>query len=161
MNRVSIAREQGFTLVELILVLLIIALLTGGGQQLWQGVRLRLRLAETATQLHFFLSGVREYANRTNRDLSLNIIAIGNGWCVDARPASAMPPCRGQGRLVWLAPYPDIGLLAVRGEPGFYGRRNVARAGSIDFGSAQDPWRLIISSRARIRLCQPKQGNCG
>lgn len=54
MNRVSIAREQGFTLVELILVLLIIALLTGGGQQLWQGVRLRLRLAETATQLHFF-----------------------------------------------------------------------------------------------------------
>lgn len=59
----------GFTLPELALVLLITALLAGGGSLVWQGWREQQQLAETATGLQLFLAGVREYANRTNHNL--------------------------------------------------------------------------------------------
>lgn len=160
MMKLSVDNHQGFTLIELLVVLLLTAILAGTGRWMWRDIRQRLQLAETATQLQFFLTGVREYANSRNRDLSLHVISIGNGWCVDARSDAATPACSGQGRLVWQAPYTAIELRSVSGAPGFFGRRNLARGGSIEFGSAQHTWRVVISSRARVRICQSSQEAC-
>ncbi len=150
----------GFTLPELALVLLITALLAGGGSLFWQGWRAQQQLAATATGLQMFLAGVREYANRTNHTLPLTIYRSGDSWCVDTRPQAERNGCLQTGRFVWRAPYPQVPLLGVLGEPGFYGRRNVARAGSLEFGTPGRRMRVIISSRARIRLCQPEAGGC-
>ena len=49
---------------------------------------------------------------------------------------------------------------ALIGEPGFYGRRDVARPGSIALESAAGRWRVILSARARIRVCQPGEKGC-
>ena len=152
--------DDGFTLPELALVLLITALLSGGGSLLWQGWRVQQQLAETATGLQLFLTGVREYANRTNQTLLLSVYPAEGSWCVDTRPAGQRNGCSRTGRFVWLAPYPQVPLLTVNGDPGFYGRRNVARAGSLEFGTPAGRRRVIISSRARIRVCQPEAGGC-
>jgi len=154
MMKSSVTNSQGFTLTELMLVLLLTALLATSGRLMWQDIRQQLQLTETATQLQLFLIGVREYANSRNRDLTLRVITTDSGWCVDARPDPITAPCNRRGRLVWQAPYPDIRLLSVSGEPGFFGRRNLARGGNIAFGPAQVPWRVVVSSRARIRICQ-------
>lgn len=150
----------GFTLPELALVLLITALLAGGGSLVWQGWREQQQLAETAIGLQLFLAGVREYANRTNHNLPLAIYRRGDIWCVDTRPPAERNGCPKTARFVWRAPYPQVQLLGVVGEPGFYGRRNVARAGSLEFGTSARRARVIISSRARIRLCLPEAGGC-
>lgn len=160
MNNNTHLSSDGFTLPELALVLLITALLAGGGGLFWQGWREQQQLAETATGLQVFLAGVREVANRTNRHLPLAIYRSGDIWCVDTRPQAERNGCLRTARFVWRAPYPQIQLLAVLGEPGFYGRRNVARAGSLEFGTPVRRMRVIISSRARIRLCQPAAGGC-
>lgn len=152
--------RRGATLPELALVLLIIALLTGGGSLLWQGWRDKQQLAETASGLQLFLASVREYANRTNHNLPLAVYRSGDIWCVDTRPQAERNGCPATSRFVWRAPYPQVPLLAVIGEPGFYGRRNVARAGSLEFGTPARRARMVISSRARIRLCWPDAGGC-
>lgn len=154
MMKSSVTHRQGFTLVELMLVLLLTALLAASGRWMWRDSRQRLQLTETATQLQLFLIGVREYANNRNWDLPLRVMTTDSGWCVDARPEPVSDPCDRRGRLVWQAPYADIRLISVNGEPGFFGRRNLARGGNIAFGPAQLPWRVVISSRARVRICQ-------
>lgn len=150
----------GFTLPELMVVLLIIALLAGGGGYFRQSWRERQQLSETATRLHFFLTGIREYAHRANRDLPLVVLYKDGYWCIDAHPLPATKDCSQTGRFVWRSPYPQETAPKVNGEPGFYGRRSAARAGSIEFGPSEKRWRVIISARARIRICQPEQEGC-
>lgn len=150
----------GFSVAELALVLLIIAVLTAGGGYYRQRSGYRQQLSDTASQLHLFLAGVRENANRTHRDLPLRVRQTADGWCIDASPSPAPGDCQTRGRFVWQAPYPQVALLAVNGQPGFYGRRSVALAGSIEFGQPRQAWRIIISARARIRVCQPAQEGC-
>lgn len=150
----------GFTLPELMVVLLIISLLAGGGGYFWQRWRDRQQWSETATQLQFFLAGIREYAHRTNRDLPLTVLHSNGYWCIDAHPLPGERDCRQAGRFVWWSPYPQEVAPIVNGAPGFYGRRSVARAGSIEFGPSEQRWRVIISARARIRICPPEQEGC-
>ena len=142
----------GFTLPELLLVLTIVSLLSIASLQGWQRWQQRQRMNETAQQLQQFLHGVRAWANWHNSDQRL-WLRSGERWCLGSgeQPAAVCQPGR---RLQLLAPHPQVRIIAIEGEPGFYGRRNVAKAGHIIFSDGSLRWRTIVSARGRIRLCQ-------
>lgn len=150
--------HHGFTLPELLFVLVIVGILSLGALQGWQRWQQRQQLRETAQQLQGFLQRLRAQANWQNQDRALWLMP-GERWCLGSGPKPDAGCERGR-RLQFIAPYPGVSLTSVRGEPGFYGRRNMAKAGSLEFGNASGRLRLIISARARIRLCQPEEQGC-
>ena len=137
---------------ELLLALAIVGLLGSAALQGWQSWQQRQRMQDTARQLQRFLYGVRTWADWHNSEQSLWLLA-GERWCL----GSGVKPdagCADARRLQLRAPHPQVRIIAIEGEPGFYGRRNAAKAGHIDFGEGALRWRMIISARGRIRLCQ-------
>lgn len=142
----------GFTLPELLLVLVVVSLLGIASLNGWQQWQQRQRMRDTAQQLQQFLSGVRAWANWHNSEQPLWLLP-GERWCLGSGPIP-LSGCEADKRLQLLAPHRQVNILAVEGAPGFYGRRNVARAGHIAFGEETRSWRIIISARGRIRLCE-------
>lgn len=150
---------QGYTLPELLIVLFIAAILTVSGVVGWQRWQQQQRLAETAQQIQHFLHQLRAWANWHNADRVL-WLKPGARWCLGSGEMPA-GECQSGQRDQLIAPYPDVSVLSITQDMGFYGRRNVARAGNIEFANAAGQWRVIVSARARIRLCKPEQQeNC-
>ena len=149
---------RGFTLPELLVVMIIAGMLSLGALHGWQRWQQRQQLRDTALQLQSFLLRLRAQAYRQNRDLVL-WARPGSPWCIGGgdQPSGKCQPGE---RLQFVAPYPEVTLYGLRGEPGFYGRRNVARAGSIELGNGAGRLRLIISTRARLRFCFIDAGAC-
>ncbi|QCA03380.1 prepilin-type N-terminal cleavage/methylation domain-containing protein [Pantoea vagans] len=149
---------RGFTLPELLLVMVIAGILSLAALHGWQRWQQRQQLRDSAQQLQGFLLRLRAQANRQNSDLVL-WSQPGDPWCIGAgsRPVTG---CVHGKRLHFIAPHAGVALYDIRGEPGFYGRRNVAKAGSIELGNSAGRMRLIISARARIRLCMMDEETC-
>jgi len=152
------AQLRGFTLPELLLVMVIAGLLSLAALQGWQRWQQRQQLRDSAQQLQGFLVRLRTQANRHNSDLVLWSLS-GEHWCIGAgsRPVAG---CSHGNKQHFISPHAGVVLYGIRGEPGFYGRRNVARAGSIELGNNSGRIRLIISARARIRLCISDEETC-
>ncbi|WP_354292684.1 prepilin peptidase-dependent protein [Paramixta manurensis] len=154
----KINSAQGYTLIELLIVLTIAGLLSIGSLAGWQSWQQRQRLNDTARQLQRFLHGVRIFASWHNTAQRL-WLKQGTRWCL----GSGMMPenrCEPGRRLQLVAPHPTVKITAVIGEPGFFGLRDVARPGSIVFSDGHVTWRVVISSRGRIRLCKTEQESC-
>lgn len=150
--------EQGFTLTELLVVLAIVGLLSLGAMQGWQRWQQRQQLRDTAQQLQGFLQGLRAEANWQNADRLL-WLRPGERWCLGSGP-EPVEGCTPGRRRQFIAPWSGVKMDGLRGEPGFYGRRNMAKAGSLALRNESGTLRLIISARARIRLCQPEGPQC-
>ncbi|ERK12549.1 Prepilin peptidase dependent protein A precursor [Pantoea sp. AS-PWVM4] len=150
--------ENGFTLPELLVVMVIAGVLSLGAMQGWQRWQQQQQLRESVLQLQGFLLRLRAWASWQNAEASL-WLQPGNPGCIGSGPRP-LDGCQSTSRWIFVPPHAGVKLVNIIGEPGFYGRRDVARAGSIDVESSAGRWRVIISARARIRACQPGEKGC-
>lgn len=149
---------DGYSLPELMIVLVIAAILGGGALTGWQRWQQYQRLTESVQQIQSFLHRVRSYAWRYNADLPL-WFKDGERACLGAGEAPERECLAG--RRLQLLLTPEGGKITqLIGAPGFYGLSNVAKPGSIIITLKNLSWRILISSRGRIRLCKPEQKAC-
>ena len=143
--------RKGFTLVELLVVMSIASLLTVGAVSGWRQWQQTQRLEESARQIQAFLLRLRSEANWHNRQ-ALLWKTDGDRWCLGS--GSKALSCRSRQRQVLISPWREIKIVSMTEGMGFYGRRNVAKPGRIVIGGAAGERHIILSSRARVRLCR-------
>lgn len=143
-------RTSGFTLLELLVVMVIATTLILGGVMGWRHWQQQQRLNASARQIQLFLLRLRNDANGHNQQILLWQIS-GQPWCLGGGPKTT---CGHKQRRTLTASWEEIGLLSVTEGMGFYGRRNVAKPGRIVIASEAGERHIIVSSRARVRICQ-------
>ncbi|HCO8218065.1 prepilin peptidase-dependent protein [Escherichia fergusonii] len=149
-------REQGYTLIEILVAMLIIALLSAGGVYGWQSWQQQQRLWQTACQLRDYLLYLREDANWHNRDHVISVIREGKSWCL-VSSAVGQTTCMPASPLIFTPGWEEINLAEVTPALAFYGLRNTAWPGHIRLQNTAGEWQILISPWGRIRSCKPTQ----
>ncbi|AKA38139.1 prepilin peptidase-dependent protein [Yersinia ruckeri] len=157
-NRIQTA-QQGFSLVEWLMVIALIGVIGSIGTQSWNHYQQREKLLITARQLLIFLTHVQTDAFWLNRS-ALLWQSHSEHWCIGSgiQPTNG---CSQQDGWLFSPEYPDITLAEYMPENmGFYGLRNTAQPGHITLANSAGRIRLVISNQGRMRLCseQHSQG---
>ncbi|HGM5493011.1 TPA: prepilin peptidase-dependent protein [Serratia fonticola] len=143
--------QQGLTLIELLIVMILVGMLTSWGVSQWHHYQQALRLEQTAQQLLAFLTRLQADANWHNRN-ALLWFRPGEAWCVGSGPQAVA--CTAAAGRAFIPEFPDVELQGfTQKEVGFYGVRNNAQAGHILLGNQAGRIRLVISAKGRLRLC--------
>lgn len=143
--------QQGLTLIELLIVMILAGMLISWGVSQWHHYQQALRLEQTAQQLLAFLTRLQADANWHNRN-ALLWFRPGKAWCVGSGPLAVS--CTAAADRAFIPEYPDVELQGfTQKEVGFYGVRNNAQAGHILLGNQAGRIRLVLSAKGRLRLC--------
>lgn len=146
-------REQGYTLIEMMVALSLMCILSAGGLYGWQSWQQQQRLWQTAVQVRDYLIMLRNDANWHRRDRLPHLELTGQGWCLNA-VSPELTGCTPQNVYVLNPQWPEVTLSEMTPAVGFYGLRNTAWPGHLTLKSAAGSWTLIISGWGRIRLCK-------
>ncbi|MFJ5317438.1 prepilin peptidase-dependent protein [Pectobacterium versatile] len=153
-------QQRGFTLLELLVVLTIVALMAGGGLHGWIQYQQAIRLEQSAQQLLDFLSRVQANAYWHNETRTAKLIPQGELWCMVAgqNEKQAEDTCRENHPRQFVRRTQDVVLAKFTSNVfTFFGLRNAAQAGHISLSNSAGQLRLIISVRGRMRLCSESQ----
>ncbi|MBB1526275.1 prepilin peptidase-dependent protein [Pectobacterium carotovorum] len=153
-------QRRGFTLLELLVVLTIVALMAGGGLHGWIQYQQAIRLEQSAQQLLDFLSRVQANAYWHNETRTAKLIPQGELWCMVAgqNEKQAENTCRENHPGQFVRRTQDVVLAKFTSNVfTFFGLRNAAQAGHILLSNSAGQVRLIISVRGRLRLCSESQ----
>ncbi|MBQ4769178.1 prepilin peptidase-dependent protein [Pectobacterium versatile] len=153
-------QQRGFTLLELLVVLTIVALMAGGGLHGWIQYQQAIRLEQSAQQLLDFLSRVQANAYWHNETRTAKLIPQGELWCMVAgqNEKQAEDSCRENHPGQFVRRTQDVVLAKFTSNIfTFFGLRNAAQAGHISLSNSAGQLRLIISVRGRMRLCSESQ----
>ncbi|ASY82423.1 peptidase [Pectobacterium polaris] len=153
-------QRRGFTLLELLVVLTIVALMAGGGLHGWIQYQQAIRLEQSAQQLLDFLSRVQVNAYWHNETRTAKLIPQGELWCMvtGLNGKQAEETCRENHPGQFVRRTQDVVLAKFTSNVfTFFGLRNAAQAGHISLSNSAGQLRLIISVRGRIRLCSEAQ----
>lgn len=75
-------KQQGYTFLETLIAMLIVAALGASGLYGWQYWQQQQRLWQTACQVRDYLLQLREDANWRNRDHVISVMEDGPSWCL-------------------------------------------------------------------------------
>ncbi|TAI97607.1 prepilin peptidase-dependent protein [Pectobacterium versatile] len=153
-------QQRGFTLLELLVVLTIVALMAGGGLHGWIQYQQAIRLEQSAQQLLDFLSRVQANAYWHNETRTAKLIPQGELWCMVAgqNEKQAEDTCRENHPRQFVRRTQDVVLAKFTSNVfTFFGLRNAAQAGHISLSNSAGQLRLIISVRGRMRMCSESQ----
>ena len=128
-------KQQGYTLLETLIAMLIVAALGASGLYGWQRWQQQQRLWQTACQ-------VRDY-----------LLREGGTWCL-ASSATSRASCQPVSPLIFAPLWADVEMADITPSLAFFGLRNTAWAGHIRLKNAAGEWRVVVSGWGRIRLCE-------
>ncbi|NDO81565.1 prepilin-type cleavage/methylation domain-containing protein [Citrobacter sp. NCU1] len=151
-------KQRGYTLIEMMVAMILIAVLSATGLYGWQRWQQQLRLWQTAFQVRDYLLQLREDANWHNRDHVISINREGTSWCFISSVVQ-QSTCATKSVFVFTPLWPDIEVVDITPSLAFFGLRNTAWAGHIYLGNAAGEWRVIVSGMGRIRLCERDEGD--
>jgi len=151
-------KQSGFSLIEMMVVIVIVAMLSAGGVYGWQQWQRQQRLRITTQQIRHLLEQLRSDANWNNRDHLLAVKRSGKSWCL-ASKLNAGSICNASQRWSLLQPFADVDIADTTPGMGFYGLRDTAWPGHITLQSSAGKWRVILSTQGRIRVCEVKGNN--
>lgn len=152
MKTVCESKQQGMSLIEILVVIILIAISSLWGLQSWQGYQQALRLEQNAQKLRLYLVGLQTQANAYNHSIVIWVMGGGVG-CVgySVRPTDCTSPTD---LPRFNVSEPNIEILDFTDKVmGFYGIRSAAQAGHITLRSSAGSIRIVLSARGRIRLC--------
>ncbi|MGK0601634.1 prepilin peptidase-dependent protein [Yokenella regensburgei] len=150
-------KEQGFTLIETLVAVMITLMLSAAGLYGWNAWQQQQRLWQTATQVRDYLLFLRDDANWHNRDHRISVQQHQGHWCLVADAGQA-PACTTDDPFSLIPAWPEVALAGVTPSLGFYGLRSTAWAGRIALASPAGGWVITVSAWGRIRLCQQGEG---
>ncbi|MTH45305.1 prepilin peptidase-dependent protein [Intestinirhabdus alba] len=146
-------KQQGYTLIELMVAMLLIVSLSAVGLYGWQRWQQHQRLWQTAVQARDFLLQLREDASWSSRDHEIIAVRERGKWCLISS-AAGQRACAPASPLVFTPPWNDVELAEVTPSLAFFGLFNTAWAGHIRLKNAAGERRLVVSVWGRIRLCE-------
>lgn len=159
-------QQQGVSLLEMMLVMLVIISLSVSSGYGWQRWHQQQRLLQTVRQTRQFLERVRDDANWHNRNHYLWLAQGERGWCLgsadeeeDMYADTAAHRCDGYASWQFNAPFSEVQVTEMGQKLAFYGMRNSAWPGHITLQSPAGSWKVIISNQGRIRTCLPDGEN--
>jgi len=141
---------HGFSLIEMMIVMLVIAILSSGviyGFQQWQHHQ---RLWQTTHQLSQFLHHLRHDANEFNRDHVLTLWQRHDQWCLTTQLYTDKP-CVTTSQWQFIPRFKDVSISEITPGLGFYGVMNTAKPGHIILNNAAGQRKIILSVWGRIR----------
>ncbi len=151
MNRRT-GKQQGMSLLEMLVVMGLIAILTGGSLYYGQTIRQAHRLRQSAQTLQAFLGRMQAQANARN-EAHLLAVTLGPAGCV-MRLNDAPDGCNGNALRVFRPGGEGVAIVDFSGNGmGFYGLRNTAQPGHLTLGNAAGRIRVVLSGHGRLRLC--------
>ncbi|TKI05932.1 prepilin-type N-terminal cleavage/methylation domain-containing protein [Martelella alba] len=141
---------QGFSLPEMLLVMLLVSMLALSGGHAWHGYRQHARLAEAARQITDFLARLQWRAVRGNQACRMSFMP-------DA--GTTLAGCCGAcvAQTILRPPLTDVRLKIA--EPGYIrllGWHNTATPTHVLVSNPAGSIRIIISGAGRLRLCSEK-----
>ena len=105
-------KQQGYTLLETLIAMLIIAALGASGLYGWQGWQQQQRLWQTASQVRDYLLQLRDDANWRNRDHVISVVRDGTSWCF-VSSAALQTTCRPVSSLVFTPLWDDVEMAEI------------------------------------------------
>lgn len=146
-------KQRGFSLAEVMLVMVMTGILSVGGITGWQKWRQQQRLWESVQQVRLFFEQQRSEANWKNTDHLFAITRPDSRWRLSSSGRGS-GVAESESSLQLIQPFSDVDLVDMTPGLGFYGRRNTARPGHVTLRSPAGEWRVILSVWGRIRLCK-------
>lgn len=143
---------RGFSLIEIMIVIVMIAMLSSGGIYGFQQWQQHQQLWQITHQLSQFLHYLRSDANAYNRDHLLTFHQQHKGWCFTSQPYGHLP-CEATSQWQFIPRFKDVSMVEMTHGLGFYGVMNTAKPGHIIVSNPAGKRKIIISVWGRIRSC--------